>query len=351
MIDIFNARTMLDAVSQMKRPGTFLRDLFFPLSRQCDTKTVDVDIVKGKRRLAPFVSPLAEGRPVENRGFTTKTLSPGYLKPKIATTAEQLMNRRPGEVLYAGTLTPQARAEQKLAEDLAELYDMCTRREEWLAAQALNNGVVTMIIKGDTEDQVMEIDFQMEATHQITLSGTGLWSDGNSDPLADLRTWGALILRDSGLMATDVVMGSDVVDTFMTHAKVKDLLDVRKMEIGQIKPENFPNGVSYVGTVNLPGLAVDIWAYLEWFEDDTTGTEGPAVPAKKLFMGSKRAQNTQLHAAIQDLEAIESGLVAAARYPKSWVTKDPSVRWLMMQSAPLMALNQPDAFVTAQVLA
>ncbi|MNP72164.1 Phage major capsid protein E [compost metagenome] len=57
-----------------------------------------------------------------------------------------------------------------------------------------------------------------------------------------------------------------------------------------------------------------------------------------------------LYAAIQDLEAIESGLVEAARFPKSWVTQEPSQRWLKVQAAPLPGLLEPNAFLYAKVV-
>ena len=352
MIDIFETRTMLAAVSQMLRPGTFLRKTFFPGFAQSDTSTVDVDIYKGKRRMAPIVSPLAPGKVVERRGFSTNTIKPGYLKPKFPTTAEQLMKRLPGEVLYAGNLTPMQRGEAQLAKDLAELYDMVTRREEWMCSQALDGGVVTMKIIGEDGDKLVTIDFQMDADHKVVLTGTDLWSDtANSDPLADLAVWARRCRQKSGLSPTDVVLGADAAEAFITHPKVKDELNNRKIITGQIDPQQQPEGVTFLGTINRPGVFVDLWTYDEWFVDDETGTEGPAVPTNKLFMGSRRAQNTRLYGAIQDLEAIESGMVAASRYPKTWVTKDPSVRWLMMQSAPVMALNQPDGFLVAQVLA
>lgn len=349
-MELFETRTMLEAVTQMKRPGLFLRNTFFPRVDVADTEAVDVDIVSGKRRLAPFINPASEGKVVERRGFTTSTIRPGYLKPKMATTAEQLLNRRPGEVLYAGNMSPQQRAQQQMGEDLAELYDMIDRREEWLAAQALSNGSVTMTIKGETADQSVTVDFQMPASHKITLTSTDLWSDGDSKPLQDLADWSRLCRQDSGLSPTDVVMGSNAAETFITHADVKDALDTRRMEFGEIRPELLPNGVSYLGRITRPGVSVDIWTYDEWFVDEDTGTEGPAVPENGVLMGSRRAQNTKLYGAIQDVQAIQNGLVAAQRYPKSWTTEDPSVRWLMMQAAPLMALNQPDAFVTATVL-
>lgn len=353
LIDIFDTRTMLEAVEEMKRPGRFLRDMFFPNFRQFDTESVDVDIVKGKRRLAPFVSPLAEGKVVDRLGFSTSTIKPGYIKPKMPTTAADLLKRQPGEVLYGGGMTIEQRAQEQLGRDLAELMDQVDRREEWMAAQALNAGAIVMKIKAETADKSVTVDFGMDATHKVTLSGTDLWSDTtNSDPIADLTTWGQLCRKDSGISPNTVVMGTDACTAFMNHPKVQKALDMRAVDMGEINPRQLPDGVSYVGRIKAPNLFVDVYCYDEWYIDEDTSTETAMVPAKKVWMGSTRTANSKLNAVIQDVEAIEGGIAAAVRrFPKSWVTKDPSVRWLMVQSAPLIAMLQPDAFVSAQVLA
>nr|WP_256579916.1 major capsid protein [Pseudomonas sp. B6(2017)] len=43
-------------------------------------------------------------------------------------------------------------------------------------------------------------------------------------------------------------------------------------------------------------------------------------------------------------------MVEAARFPKSWVTEEPSQRWLKLQCAPLAGLLEPDAFIYAKVV-
>lgn len=351
LIDIFDTRTMLDAVEQMKRPFTFLRDTFFPAAPPVETETVDVDIVKGKRRMAPFCSPLSEGKLVENMGYSTSTIKPGYIKPFKITTAADLLKRAPGQTLYSGGQTVEQRAQAKLGQDLAELMDMIDRREEWMAAKALDLGVITMKIKGETADKTVVVDFLMPATHKITLTTTDLWSDTtNSDPVTKLQTWASLIRQDSGINPTDVVMGTDAATAFIKHPLVQKYMDMRAVDMGEINPRQLPNGVSYVGRLKAPGLTVDIWTYEEWYIDEATGIESPMVPAKKVWMGSTKTANRTLYAVIQDMEAIEEGSAAVSRFPKSWVPKNPSARHLMVQSAPLVAMLQPDAFVSAQVL-
>jgi len=340
-IDLFNSRTMLRQLEQMKPAQSFLRDLFFQDTDIHDTDTLDIDVIKGKRRLAPYVSPKMEGKRVERIGWTTNTVKPPYVKMKMETNSEHLLNRTPGNTVYSDNMTPLARAAFQLGQDLRELSDLLDRREEYQCAEALNAGTVT--ISGDGLSYT--VDFLMAAGHKITLTGTNLWSDSDSDPLKNLRTWRRLIIQDSGISPDVVILASDVVDVFLEHSRVAATLDNKRVDRGLIRPETLPNAATYLGYIFEIGC--DLYAYDEWYIDPADDTEKALVPAGKVWMGSTRARTTKHYGLIQD---IENGDFAVSRFPKSWVVEDPSVRWLMLQSAPLMALHQSDAFVSATVL-
>jgi hypothetical protein len=351
LIDMFDTRTMLEAVEQMYRPKSWLRDTFFPAAVPADTESLDVDIIKGGRKLAPFCSPLAEGKVITGAGFTTQTLKPGYIKPKRPTSAADLLTRLPGATVYAGGGTIEQRAQLKLGQDLADLMDTIDRREEWMAASALDLGAITMKIKGETTDQSVLVDFQMAASHKITLTSTDLWTDAASDPLKKLASIATIIRKDSGVSPNILVLGSDAAAAFVDNVKVQKYMDMLKVDVGQIKPQELPEGVTYICSLRYPGLFIDVYSYDEWYEHEDTGLLTPMVPLKKAWLGSTRSANTTQYAVIQDIEAIEGGQAAVSRFPKSWVTKDPAVRWLMVQAAPLTTMKQPDAFASIQVLA
>ena len=99
--------------------------------------------------------------------------------------------------------------------------------------------------------------------------------------------------------------------------------------------------MGYLNEVNC-----DIWTYDEWYIDDN-GVEQPMIPLKKVIMLSSRIRAVRHYAAIQDMKAI----AAVNRFPKSWEVEDPSVRFVMLQSAPLMGLHQPDGVICATVSA
>lgn len=343
-MDLFNTRTMLDAVEQMKLPRTFLLRTFFNGAnpRTFATKAVDIDIVKGKRKMAPFVHPRLPGSLVSRDGFRQDTYTPPYVQPKIETEAELILKRSPGETPFASK-PPAQRAAEQLGKDIVQLDSEITRREEWMCAQALTTGRIRVLGEGVDDT----IDFLMSASHKITLS-TGKWDAAGSDPIGNLRQWKrGLIAKDSGRTANVAVLSGEAVDAFQANDLVMKQLNTRRVELGLIKPEELPDGVTYLGYLNDPGI--DLYSYDEWYLD-AADTEQPMIPAGGLILGATNTRNAMLYGAIQDLEAIESGLVEASRFPKSWVTKEPSARWLKLQAAPLAGFLEPDAFVYAKVV-
>lgn len=340
-MDIYKTRFMLAALMQMLPVRTFLMDLFFTKLPPVLTETVDIDIIKGKRRLAPMQSPVIEGKVVEKLGFTTNSYKPAYVKPKMVDTAHQFLDRQAGETVYSAK-SLQDRAGEALTEELATLDEMITRREEWMAAQALTTGKIS--ITGEGVNYV--VDFLMAATHIITLGVGDVWTNAASDPLEDLRTWRRLILKDSGLQANVVVMASDVYDVFIKNSAVTDALDLRRVDNGQIDPSILADGAIYIGYIK--DIGCDIYVYDEWYVPDDGSAALPMFPQKKVLMGSTRARCYMHYAAIQDLKV--PGGASLERYPKTWDKEDPSMRFVQVQSAPLAGLHQPDGFVIARVL-
>ncbi len=343
MTDIFDTLTMLEAVEQMALPRRFLMNTFFnggaPVT--FGTEAVTIDIVKGQRKMAPFVHPTLPGSVSQRMGFSSSTYKPPYIQPKRETRAELILKRGAGETAFS-TRTPLDRAGEQLGRDLTDLDGEITRREEWMCAQALTTGRIRVV--GDGVDDT--IDFLMEDTHKVTLAN-GRWNTSDSDPIAHLRQWRRLVAKDSGRSANVAVLSAEAQDAFQSNETVLKQLNSRRVDMGLIKPEELPDGVTYLGYLNDPG--VDLYAYDEWYLDDD-GDEQPVIPAGGLILGSSNTRNAMLYGAIQDLEAIESGLVEAARFPKSWVTKEPSARWLKLQAAALAGMLEPNAFLYAKVV-
>lgn len=343
-VDLFDTRTMLAAVEQMKRSRRFLINTYFGATPiVAPTKNVDIDIIKGNRKLAPFVRPNRPGKVVDRSGSVMRSYQPAYVKPKLETQAGMLLVRQPGENIYSNR-TPLDRAGDQMARDFEDLDDQISRREEWMVAQALTTGSVHVI--GDGVNDI--VDYQMSATHLVT--EITVWTDANADPIAHLRKYKRRIAKDSGRTANAAVLSSEAADAFLNNAKVMEKLNSRRIDLGMIQPQELPDGVTYLGYLNDPGL--DLYAYEEWFvaDGENGDVESPMIPVGGLIMGPTTSRCSMLYGAIQDMAAIEGALFDVDRYPKSWLGHDEGVRWLSMQSAPLPGFHEPDAFVYAKVV-
>ena len=341
-MDIFEPREMTEALLERKRPKSFLRDTFFSQSENHNTAAVDIHILEGKRRLAPYVAPNAPGVLVQKDGFQQETFIPPLVKPKDVTTAEDVLRSvRPGESVYTDGRGNSAaeRAAWILGEDMARLDDSITRREEQQAAEALFTGA--LVIKGHGEDRT--IDFGLNAAQKPVLAGTSKWSDPASNPLADLDKWKREHSQRSGVTATDVVMGADALAAFLDHEKVKTAFDNRQITTGDINFEEVGENVTLVGRIARFGL--NLWSYDEWYYDDATSQEKAMVPENKVLITSRRAMFKRHYGVIP-----ENIPVVGERWVKTWEIEDPASRLLMVQSRPLMVPHQKNALVIGTVV-
>ena len=80
----FSTTDLIQVVPTLKRPQKFLLDKFFPNIQSSETEFVAIDIDVGLRRMAPFISPLVQGKLVEQRRYQTNTYKPAYIKDKRA---------------------------------------------------------------------------------------------------------------------------------------------------------------------------------------------------------------------------------------------------------------------------
>jgi hypothetical protein len=342
----YDIRVLTKAVRQIIVPGQHFLSTFFSASapEYHNSRLVEVHIFRDGRKMAAFVEPIHAANVSERSGFTAGTVKIPYIKEKRPLRAGDLTRIQPGQHVY-DAVDPATQADRLLGEDLRQLKAMIARREEWMAAQAIIKGQVT--VKGEGIDAT--ITFPTLASHRPNLSGTDLWGDAASDPIEQLREFARLNSKDSGAESTDVFLGSAAVDAFLANAKVKAYFDIRNYALGQVavaRESAAPGAKIKIAHVE----GVDIWEIRDWYTDPDTGLDVPMVPANALIMGSRFLDNRRHYGLIEDMDAITEQAVTARTdfYAKSWVEKDPSVRWLMVQSAPLPIPHQIDGFVVVE---
>lgn len=307
------------------------------------TEKVDIDIVKGTQKIAPYVGKLAEASTSLRGNFVTKSFPTHNIAIKRPTNAVDMFKRQPGgDVMYIdGPSNPSERAAALLARDQAELANMVQRTIEKYAADALLDGEIA--IKDENGNTLDTINFGRDASHTLSTSDiTAVWNNGSAKIVKDLNDMAALVARDAGITATDAVLGADAADAFMEDSKVQKILDIRNVDSGTVKLDLKANGgyrfLGYIG-----GLR--IWRYDEVWNNN--GTITPIMPAKKVLVLGDSLRATVHYGLIND---VKGGQFATKMFSKTWEQDDPSIQWLLVRSAPLPVVEQADGVVCATVL-
>lgn len=339
-MDIYSTTTLNRLVQSLKRPQTAMLAAFFGEVETSDTEEIRFDVENKKRRIAPFVSPLREGRVVEDEGFTTSVFSPAYIKDKRVHDPNKALKRAAGETI-GGSLTPLNRHEANLARSTANQLEMLMRRKELMALEVLRTG--KCVITGDGYPTV-EVDFGRKANHTVALTLAARWGESGVKPLENLEDWTSRVLQDSGAVVRDVVMDPLAWRLFKADAQVEKYLDtaaLNSVNAGVVAVQFAKLGLSYKGQIG----ELRFWVYQDWYVDDN-GVEQKMIPDYTVILASPDLEGVQHHGAIRDEEA---GLQGLEFFSKSWTVPDPSRRYLLMQSAPLVVPYRPDASLCATV--
>jgi hypothetical protein len=339
-VDLYDLATLDTVYRRQRQPSPpFYLNAF---SRQInfDTPEIMFDAVSGDDRgLAPFVMPNVQGRPQRLEGYSTKRFRPAYVKIKDVVDPSMHVERLPGEAPIVGSLSIEQRRDAVIAELLRKQRIKFRNRNEWLAARALIDGEVTI----DGEDYpAVTVAFGRDASLSVTLAGGAKWDQATGVPLTDLKDARLNCNVLSGARVQKFVFGANAWDLLTQRVDLRDMMDRTKdgYEVKASLVTDGYEGIEYVGTISgLNGAGkmecwVDTSKYL-----DATGAEQFYLE-QSTVVGIGDIQGVRCFGAIMDAEA---GYRPLDYFFKNWRNPDPSVEYLLGQSAPLMVPKNPNA--------
>lgn len=339
-MNLFSTNVLTGAINSLIATPSHLLDTYFPFAQSEQTEEIHFDVIDKTRRLAPFVSPVLAGRIVDAQGYSTKTFKPAYLKPKTPFDANRPLKRMAGEPL-TGALDPQQRMQLLVAQQLLDHKDMILRRMEVMASEALRTGKVT--VSGEGYATVV-VDFGRHASLTKVLVAGTKWGEAGVSPLDNLQDWAQQVLQKSGAMPDIVTMDVDSWKIFRKDPQVETTLDLRNNAASVLNTgAQMVEGAVYMGFIH----GFHIYVQSGWYVDDA-GNEQPILPSGTVIMSNgQQLQGTRAYGAIRDEAA---GFQPFEIFSKSWVENDPSVRYVMSQSAPLVVPTRVNASLSAKVL-
>ena len=138
-VDVFSTDVLTAVLQSLLGNPQFLLDRYFGTTQAETSEQIHFDVLQGKRRISPFVSPLVEGQVVASQGFITNTFTPAYIKDKRVFDMNRPLKRSAGEQI-GGTMAPADRLRALIAFDMQDQLNMLRRRLEVMCGEVLVTG-------------------------------------------------------------------------------------------------------------------------------------------------------------------------------------------------------------------
>jgi len=351
-INIFETRTLFGAINKGRFGArSYFRDRFFNRIKTFVTENIDFDLKDAQgRKLAPFVNPRIGGQVVNRLGFHTETYKVPLVAPEMVTTADELMKRMAGESIYGGK-TPEQRGLEIAQDNMLELEKMITRREEAMCAQALFEGKIN--VKGEGVDDVVDFWASLKPADKPTATSAKYWDDQSVDGqkiMEEIRKYSRERVKKSGFKPREIFVGSKVIDVMIPKLSEKELLNGRRVDLGEIRPQELPDGLHYWGYLRDAGI--DIYSYDEYYEN-ADGEMVPMVPENKVLFAASEVETTMAYGAVCIADKSKNMMewYDARRVPHSYIQERPAARIIQLNARPLPIINQVQGFSVLQTLA
>lgn len=347
---VYDSATLLGvfwADDYMEPPENYWLSTFFPTEVTFDTEEVDFSKISDVRKLAPLVVPTAQGVPMYSAAERLAVVKPAYIKPKDPVTASRMIRRAAGlgELGRARKkLTPAQRYAAIVADVIRQHRFAIERRWEWMAAAAVLDGKV--LLKDDRYPERL-VDFERDPTHTIALGAGARWGDAGVSILESIFGMRQKVRKAKfGGVTNRLTVGADVWAVMRQDPEIREFLNTQyksganvNLKMGMLEGLE----VEYVGNIE----TLDIYVYSDFYEQ-ADGTAVPYMSPKDVVLTGGNVKGVRCFGAIQDKGA---NLQPLPVFVKQWDEQDPSVTFIMSQSAPLMVPVNPNNTLKATVVA
>lgn len=345
-IERYSTGLLLSMMEEAEAPSMFFTNLFFPNEIQFEEQTVEFDIVRRGRRMAPFVAPTVRGQVMARDGHITKFMKPAYIKQTSTVGLHKPLSRMPGEA-WGGSLSPMERLNRLMSEDLNQHSLQLENRLEWMATQTIFNGGYT--VSGDNYP-TQQVNFGIDANLNVALAGAATWDQTTSSPLQDIEDMSREVrLRSYGVVCTDIIMDRLSWNLFKVHADVKELMDFNIVRRTDLAGTSFDAGVQNNMYGNGEGAELvgrlagrfNIWVYEGYYEDNNGVTQQFMPDYTVVVCNPSAVEGQQLYGRILDMDAQYAAQKFFIKSRSQW---DPSGEEVLSQTAPLIAPKRIDSW-------
>lgn len=332
-LELFTPSELAIVTKVVKPINTQVLDMFFPNSAAFNNRDdVPLEQLDTTEPLAPFVSPMAQGKPlVQNGSYERNSVQAAYLKPAVTITPQNVYDlaliariREAGIISNNTQLTLEEKLRVAQIAGFDYLHRSIVNRKVLMGIDILTTGKTVII--GDDAPQRL-VDFGRHA--DLKWAPSVKWGEANATPVSDIETLNGLLADHGGVSATDALMSSKVFTTLGRNAEFKERFVVPN---GANAPSPFTpqfnrtEGLQYRGEID----GIRFWTFDE--SHKLNGTEQRYIDSTGFYLIADRS-GYQAQCMIQHLEANGTALEF---FDYQVVQSDPSAIKLITDSSPLL---------------
>lgn len=359
-IELWDSRDLYELREDLRLdpvPDYFWKTFFGADFYSEDKKIRFADLPVPHRKLAPFVMPTSQGKPIfERRGETVESFEPAYIKVKDAVRVMESRNVLPSEIWREGGMPSlQARFDRRVADVVAYHLRAIDMQKSWMAARAFIDAKLTIRYAADqgVDHPEVTIDYKRDVTLDEVLTGT-FWDDPDYDIIGMISDKSNQMYNTVyGGRPTQLLVGSSVAAVVQANLGIRSLLSTQirggegtRVQLGMM---NINEPMSHVATLGGIGGPIEVWTYKDVVEAPN-GTMVDILDPRDALLIAPGAGGVMAHGAIYDIDAFEGGNISADVFPKMLKVGDPGDAFIMHQSAPLPINTAPNKVSKMRVL-
>ena len=341
-ITLENRHELTKLLGESFKPSQFFR-------RMCatdlhKTKNLILQQEKQTRLIAPYVSDDDEdGKVLSRDGYERLVVTVPTLHPKRNLTRRDVEVAANAENVFTyddGGASPEKIRFQKLMKDALELRQSIERREEQQIIEAITTGKVVVGFDGGSR----EINLNIPAANLTAAAAADKFDAENSNPIKYLLAQKRILAKNGGGRGLLCVMGSDAYDAFIENKAVKEYMDNRRMNFGEIEPGEMDT--DYV-TRMAHVLGMDIVTYDDLYYSESEKKDVDMYPKDKITIIGAGAGFKMHYGAIAD--GTDGSLNVCQSYAYTWI-KDGKSKIIEEESCPLFVPQVGGGIVSRKVV-
>lgn len=330
-MSIWRPSILTASINKIKPVQTIALDKVFSRKAPQIGENYAWDVVAGSETLMKNIKAAAPATVTQNTGKLHVACTGPRFSEKRLITAEYLNGLR-----RFGTDVQQELLVNEIARNQADMRAKLDRTREFQAISALQGLVV------DSDGNTI-VDYAFAGAQKPVLAGKNLWTDSESKPITNIRAWKKLISDAiGGVDQFFAFCGSEVMDAMLNNANLRELMQY-------VVGDQLARDGRIARVAGVEFIEYD-FSYLT-----ALGVRTQAMSPKLMILVGVTSDVAAEYYAPPLVLGVEGGVgqggTASMIYSDSWEEKDPSGRWIRVESRPLPVLFKTEAIVVAKPVA